>query len=72
VPFQAFEKCDVAAVVTQNLVGVRILVQTLQEAVRWTADADPTTRRLLERLLEAKEEQADALSAERSTTTERP
>ncbi|MCM4083437.1 ferritin-like domain-containing protein [Paractinoplanes hotanensis] len=76
VPFRTFEECDLLAVVTQNLVGVRVLVQTLQEAVRWLGDADPTTRRLLERLLEDKEWQADTLSAERTgvprATTARP
>lgn len=77
VPFQTFGEHDLAAVVTQNLIGVRILVQTLQEAARWTAGADPTTRRLFERLLEQKERQADVLSAERvpgrpATPTARP
>ncbi|MGW0435744.1 ferritin-like domain-containing protein [Micromonospora sp. NPDC003197] len=64
--FRAFPDGDLAGIVTQNLVGVRILVQTLQEAVRWIGDDDPTTRRLLERLLEAKEMQADELSAQAS------
>ncbi|SCF06935.1 bacterioferritin [Micromonospora haikouensis] len=64
VAFRAFPDGDVVGIVTQNLVGVRILVQTLQEAVRWIGDDDPTTRRLLERLLEAKETQADELSAQ--------
>ncbi|MEV0942126.1 ferritin-like domain-containing protein [Micromonospora wenchangensis] len=64
VAFRAFPDGDVVGIVTQNLVGARILVQTLQEAVRWIGDDDPTTRRLLERLLEAKETQADELSAQ--------
>ncbi|MEV4394830.1 ferritin-like domain-containing protein [Nonomuraea sp. NPDC049607] len=63
VTFQTFADGDLTGVVTQNLVGARILVQTLQEAVRWVGADDPTTRRLLERLLEDKEAQADQLSA---------
>ncbi|PZG24134.1 hypothetical protein C1I95_01060 [Micromonospora craterilacus] len=63
VAFQTFPDGDLAGIVTQDLVGARILVQTLQEAVRWVGDDDPTTRRLLERLLEEKEAQAADLSA---------
>ncbi|WDZ86600.1 ferritin-like domain-containing protein [Micromonospora cathayae] len=75
VAFRTFPDGDLVGVVTQNLVGARILVQTLQEAVRWVGDDDPTTRRLLERLLEEKETQADELSAQsarRQTAAERP
>lgn len=66
IAFRAFPDGDPTGIVTQNLVGVRILVQTLQEAVRWVGDDDPTTRRLLERLLEDKESQAGQLSAQSS------
>ncbi|MEV4131711.1 ferritin-like domain-containing protein [Dactylosporangium sp. NPDC049742] len=66
IAFRAFPDGDLTGIVTQNLVGVRILVQTLQEAVRWVGDDDPTTRRLLERLLEDKESQAGQLSAQSS------
>jgi len=75
IAFRAFPDGDLTGIVTQNLVGVRILVQTLQEAVRWVGDDDPTTRRLLERLLEDKETQAGQLSAQSSHQrgpTERP
>jgi bacterioferritin len=75
IAFRAFPDGDLAGIVTQNLVGVRILVQTLQEAVRWVGDHDPTTRRLLERLLEDKEKQAGQLSAQsfhQQSTRERP
>lgn len=75
ITFQTFADGDLAGIVTQGLLGVRILVQTLQEAVRWVADDDPTTRRLLERLLEEKEAQAEELSAQSSVkagTTARP
>ncbi|WP_438306747.1 ferritin-like domain-containing protein (plasmid) [Streptomyces sp. HUAS TT11] len=64
IAFQTFPDGDLGGIVTQDLAGARILVQTLQEAVRWLRDDDPTTRRLLERLLEKKEAQADVLSAQ--------
>ncbi|GAA1881235.1 bacterioferritin [Asanoa iriomotensis] len=69
VSFRAFPDADLSGIVTQDLVGARILVQTLQEAVRWLADDDPTTRGLLERLLTNKEDQADGLSAEAASAT---
>ena len=72
VTFQGFADGRLDAVVTQDLVAVRILVQALQEAARWVGDADPTTRRLLEHLLAEKEAQADVLSAEMTRTTAHP
>lgn len=63
VPFTTFEEDRATAVVTQNLIGVRILVQSLQEAIRWTGLADPGTRNLFEQVLADKERQADVLSA---------
>ncbi|MET7424522.1 ferritin-like domain-containing protein [Dactylosporangium sp. NPDC005555] len=71
VAFQTFPDGDLAGIVAQDLVGARILVQTLQEAVRWISDDDPTTRRLLERLLENKEAQAAELGAP-SSAARRP
>jgi bacterioferritin len=67
VTFRTFADGDLAGIATQDLVGARILVQTLQEAVRWVGDDDPTTRRLLERLLEDKEAEADQLGAQAAT-----
>jgi bacterioferritin len=64
VTFRTFADGDLAGIATQDLVGARILVQTLQEAVRWVGDDDPTTRRLLERLLEDKEAEADQFGAQ--------
>ncbi|MET8047743.1 MULTISPECIES: ferritin-like domain-containing protein [Streptosporangiaceae] len=68
VTFQTFPDGDLTGIVTQDLLTARILVQTLQEAVRWVGNSDPTTRQLLERLLEEKESQADALSAQAAAT----
>ncbi|WP_285688535.1 ferritin-like domain-containing protein [Actinoplanes sp. NBRC 103695] len=66
VTFRAFPDGDLTAAVTQNLLAARILVQTLQEAARWIGATDPSTRRLLEDLLQEKEDQADVLSAEKT------
>ncbi|MEV0972112.1 ferritin-like domain-containing protein [Microtetraspora glauca] len=70
--FQTFAEGDLTGLVTQDLVGARILVQTLQEAVRWLGADDPTSRRLLERLLEDKEAQADELRAQYGLASEPP
>jgi bacterioferritin len=64
ITFRTFPDGELGSVVTQNLLGARILVQTMQEAVRWIGDDDPTTRRLLEGLLADKEAEADELNAQ--------
>lgn len=64
IAYRTYPEGDITGIVTEQLVAARILVQTLQEAVRWVGELDPTTRRLLERILEEKEAQADALSAQ--------
>ncbi|MEV4511167.1 ferritin-like domain-containing protein [Dactylosporangium sp. NPDC049525] len=69
VTFRTFADGDLTGIATQDLVGARILVQTLQEAVRWVGDDDPTTRRLLERLLEDKEAEADQFGAQALAAT---
>jgi bacterioferritin len=45
----------------ENLVAERIVIASYQEIVRWIGDADPTTRRLMEDILEEEEEHADDL-----------
>ena len=42
-----------------NLLAERIVIEAYQEIVRWIGDADPTTRRLLEKILAEEEEHAD-------------
>ena len=44
-----------------NLLAERIVIEAYQELVRWLGDGDPTTRRLLEKILEEEEEHADDL-----------
>jgi len=45
-----------------NLVAERIVITSYQEIARWIGDADPTTRRLMEKILEQEEEHADDLN----------
>lgn len=43
----------------ENLVAERFTITTDQEIARWIGDSDPTTRRLIEGILEKEEEHAD-------------
>lgn len=52
---------DLEQMLKDNLLAERIVISTYQEIVRWIGDEDPTTRRLLERILEEEEEHADDL-----------
>lgn len=52
---------DLEQMLRDNLLAERIVIETYQEIVRWLGDGDPTTRRLLERILEEEEEHADDL-----------
>ena len=47
--------------IKEDLVAERIVIQSYQEMIRWVGDADPTTRRVLESILENEEEHADDL-----------
>jgi bacterioferritin len=48
--------------IEENLVAERIAIDTYREMARWFGEDDPTTRRLLEGILEQEEEHADELS----------
>jgi bacterioferritin len=50
---------DLEQMLRDNLLAERIVIEAYQEIVRWIGDGDPTTRRLLERILEEEEEHAD-------------
>ncbi|MEU7134986.1 ferritin-like domain-containing protein [Streptomyces sp. NPDC046261] len=52
---------DLTTMLEHNLLAERIVISTYQEIVRWLSDRDPTTRRLLESILEEEEEHADDL-----------
>lgn len=47
--------------IQEDLVAERIAIQTYSEIVRWLGNDDPTTRRLIESILEVEEEHADDL-----------
>ncbi len=50
---------DLEQMLRDNLLGERIVIEAYQEIVRWLGDGDPTTRRLIERILEEEDEHAD-------------
>jgi len=52
---------DLRTMLEQNLLAERIVISSYQEIARWLADRDPTTRRLIESILEEEEEHADDL-----------
>lgn len=55
------ETKDLRAMVRNNLVAERIAVETYRQMINVIGDKDPTTRRLLEEVLEDEEEHADEL-----------
>jgi bacterioferritin len=59
--YQTFADDDLTGMLRENLAAERIVITTYQEIIRWIGDADPTTRRLLERILAQEEEHADDL-----------
>jgi bacterioferritin len=56
------DDADLKRMLEENLVAERIAISSYQEIARWIGDADPTTRRLIERILEQEEEHADDLN----------
>ncbi|HTI88549.1 MAG TPA: ferritin-like domain-containing protein [Alphaproteobacteria bacterium] len=52
---------DLIAMIREDLVAERIAIETYHEIVRWLGDQDPTTRRMMERILEKEEEHAEEL-----------
>jgi bacterioferritin len=52
---------DLKQMLHDNLLAERIVISTYQEIIRWLADKDPTSRRLMETILEEEEEHADDL-----------
>mgnify|MGYP003378035710 CR=1 FL=1 len=48
--------------IKEDLIAERIAVETYNEIVLWLGETDPTTRRMIEGILEVEEEHADDLS----------
>jgi bacterioferritin len=53
---------DLRELLRENLIAERVAISTYSEIVRWLGDGDPTTRRLIEYILEQEEEHADDLA----------
>jgi bacterioferritin len=60
--YVAVEDTDLTRMLEENLVAERIVISSYQEIIRWIGDSDPTTRRLMESILEEEEEHADDLN----------
>ncbi len=68
--YQVYLATDLTAMLRENLLAERIVVQAYQEIVRWLNAGDPTSRRLFERVLEEEEVHAGALRALLAAPTE--
>lgn len=53
---------DLMAMIRENLIAERIAVETYRQMISVIGDKDPTTRRMLELILEDEEEHADELA----------
>ena len=53
---------DLQAMIREDLVAERIAIESYSEIVRWLANDDPTTRRIVEDILKTEEEHADDMS----------
>ena len=65
-----YQECDsLVDMIKENLLAERIAIISYTEMIRHIGTSDPTTRRLLESILEVEEEHADELSALLDTNT---
>jgi bacterioferritin len=48
--------------IKENLIAERIAIESYLEMIRWFGDNDPTSRRMLEHILEQEEEHADDMA----------
>lgn len=60
---QYVEGKDLADMIQEDLIAERIAIASYQEIVRWLGEDDPTSRRLIESLLEVEEEHAEDLAS---------
>lgn len=56
--YRNYDDTDLPGMLKENLIAERIVIQTYQQIIRWLSADDPTTRRLVERMLEQEEEHA--------------
>jgi bacterioferritin len=57
------EGTDLASMIKEDLIAERIAIETYSEIVRWLGDADMTSRRLMEQILEKEEEHAEDMAS---------
>ena len=50
------------SMIKEDLVAERIAIESYTEIIRWLGEADPTSRRLMEEILEVEEEHAEELA----------
>lgn len=60
--YETFADDDLTGMLKENLAAERIVITTYQEIIRWLGADDPTTRRLMERILAEEEEHADDIA----------
>lgn len=66
-----YETADsLAEMIRADLIAERVAIDMYREMVRWFGDRDPTTRRILEEVLEQEEEHADDMASLYSTFTD--
>ena len=58
---QYTEGDDAVSMIREDLVAERIAIETYTEIARWLGEDDPTSRRLIEQILEKEEEHAEDL-----------
>ena len=56
---QYVEGCDLVDMIKEDLIAERIAIETYRDMIRHFSSHDPTTRRLLERILAVEEEHAN-------------
>jgi bacterioferritin len=53
---------DLQSMIRENLLAERIAIESYSDIVRWLANDDPTTRRMIEDILKMEEEHADDMA----------
>lgn len=53
---------DLTGMIQEDLIAERIVIEVYRKMIQWFGEGDPTTRRMLEKILEEEEDHADDLS----------
>ena len=54
---------DAVSMTRENLIAGRIAIETFMNIARWLGEDDPTSRRMIEQILEKEEEHAEDMAA---------